>query len=80
MNSEITLGARAFDEWLRERKEDGHTAAELAAQLGISRRSLYNYKDGIRIPSVAVAQAIERASRGAVPVGQWSRPAVRSDG
>ena len=46
---------------------------EWASELGVSRPFLYGLLDGTRQPSLEVAQRIDAATKGKVPLSSWPR-------
>lgn len=54
--------------------ETGISQAELSEALGISRGHMSLLASGERKPSLNLAFAIERATKGAVPASSWSDP------
>ncbi|WP_424967310.1 helix-turn-helix domain-containing protein [Dinoroseobacter sp. S375] len=54
-------------------KSQGWNMTNAAAALGVSRPYLYGLLDETREPSLEVAQRIEQATGGAVPVSGWPK-------
>lgn len=65
-----TLGARLLARFLAD---NAFTYEIARAAIGAAHRSsVYQWATGHRVPRTAVAVAIERWTRGAVPVAAWS--------
>jgi transcriptional regulator with XRE-family HTH domain len=47
--------------------------AEFARRLGVQDSTVYRWRTGKRRPDIDSANAIERATNGAVPASSWSR-------
>lgn len=52
--------------------ESGITQSALARAVGVYPASITRYLAGDNVPSIATALAIERATGGAVKVGDWA--------
>lgn len=58
-----------FGEWFGE---SGHSKTALAQKWGVTRQTIRNWCQGLTAPrSFALAQKVERDTRGAVPVDSW---------
>lgn len=55
------------------KSQPSRTMAEVADDLGVSRPFLYGLLDGSRQPSLDVAQRIDAATGGQVPITSWPR-------
>ena len=53
------------------------TAGEFAKRVNADRSQIYRCASGKRGPSVELAIAIEKATKGAVPVEAWAPPAAK---
>lgn len=62
--------------WLKLEKADHKQFCET---VGISSNSLYKYLRGTRRPNLDQALAIERATKGKVPVEEWEGKACSDD-
>lgn len=60
-------------EW---RRTAGHTQADAAALVGVDQSTWGRWESGVFVPSVLEAIAVEKVSKGAIPVRNW-RPAKR---
>lgn len=66
----------AFSRWLEG--AEGRSVTEIAAELDVSRVSVYHLRDGRFSPGRDLAVRIETLTGGAVPVASWGRPRPRA--
>jgi DNA-binding transcriptional regulator YdaS (Cro superfamily) len=58
--------------------DSGESCESLAKKIGVSKSTISRWATGKRAPPVVEAIALERTTRGAVPVGSWARPAEQA--